>query len=152
MSHQTSVLFVCLGNICRSPLADGLLRHKLRERGIAESFRVDSAGTAAYHVGNAPDPRTQAVLRDHGVAVVGHARQVRESDFTEFDHVLAMDQSNLDTLLKRAPANATASIALALEPVGGGEVPDPYYGGDDGFERVYAMLDEALDRWIERWT
>ena len=102
--------------------------------------------------GSRPDPRTQAVLRDHGVRPVGRARQVRAEDWTRFDHILAMDRSNLRRLDDRRPASATAALALALEPVGGGEVPDPYYGGDDGFERVYGMLDEALDAWIERWT
>lgn len=152
MSDPTSVLFVCLGNICRSPLADALLRHKLRERGLAPQFRVDSAGTADYHVGKPPDPRTQEVLRAHHVPVVGRARQVTAADWSTFDHLLAMDHANLHELTRRRPEHASATLALVLEPTGGGEVPDPYYGGDDGFEHVYRLLDGALDGWIERWT
>ncbi len=148
----TRVLFVCLGNICRSPLAHALLRHKVRQRGVAEAFEVDSAGTAAYHVGEPPDPRTQDVLRRHGVPVVGAARQVQAADFRAFDHVLAMDRANLRVLQQQARPAERDRIQLVLAPTTGGEVPDPYYGGADGFDTVYRLLDEALDAWLARWT
>lgn len=151
MSDTTRVLLVCLGNICRSPMADALLRHKLDQRGLGDRFEVDSAGTGAWHVGERPDPRTAQVLRAHGVPVVGRARQVAPSDFQTFDHILAMDRSNLSKLQSLCPAPHRGKIALALEPTTGGEVPDPYYD-DNGFEHVYALLDEALDAWLERWS
>mgnify|MGYP002817689618 CR=1 FL=1 len=152
MSEPVRVLFVCLGNICRSPMADALLRHKLSEKGLAGAFEVDSCGTGAWHRGEPPDPRTQDTLRAHGVPVVGRARQVSADDFERFDAILAMDRSNLAKLKRMAPQEHAHKIALALEPTTGGEVPDPYYGDGDGFERVYRLLDDALDRWIGRWT
>jgi len=152
MPDPTRVLFVCLGNICRSPLAHALLVHKIAERGRSDRFEVDSAGTAAYHVGEPPDRRTRDVLADHGVQSLGTARQVTPADFRRFDHLLAMDQQNLHDLRQIAPDGLADRARLALEPTTGGEVPDPYYGGSDGFERVYRLLDEALDAWLERWT
>jgi len=152
MSEPIGVMFVCLGNICRSPLAHALFVHKARERGLADRFDVDSAGTAAYHTGKPPDPRTRAVLAKHGVKSVGAARQASPADFDRFDHILAMDRQNLRNLRAIAPSGLASRIRLALEPTSGGEVPDPYYGGVDGFGQVYAMLDEALDAWLERWV
>jgi protein-tyrosine phosphatase len=144
------VLLVCLGNICRSPMADALLRHKARLRGLSDRIHVDSAGTGSWHVGEPPDPRTQAVLKAHGVPVVGRGRTVTVDDFDRFDHILAMDRSNLRHLRNLAPADRASRLALVLEPVGGGEVPDPYWD-DDGFEKVYALLDRALEAWLDRW-
>lgn len=145
------VLLVCLGNICRSPMADALLRHKLKERGIADRYEVDSAGTGGWHAGEAPDPRTVAELRRRAVQPVGSARRVEDADFRRFDPILAMDASNLRDLASRCPKDQAHRLAMALEPTGGGDVPDPYYGGDGGFARVYDMLDAALDAWIDRW-
>lgn len=141
------VLFVCLGNICRSPLAEGIFRDLLEERGLSHRFRVDSAGTGAYHVGEPPDPRSRRVAQEHGVTLEGRARQVRPEDFQTFDYVIAMDRENLRNL-ERLEGGAGQSAALHLlrefDPEGegpdGGEVPDPYYGGPDGFERVYRMV------------
>jgi len=152
MADRVGVLFVCLGNICRSPLAHSLLLHRLKERGLTDLIFVDSAGTAAYHVGEPPDPRTREVLGEHGVSCVGTARQVTVDDFDHFEHLLAMDRSNLRALRNLAPRGLAERAQLVLDPVGGGEVPDPYYGGDQGFQRVYELLDEALHAWLDRWT
>lgn len=149
---MTSVLFVCLGNICRSPMAEGILRKKLKERGLTEAFVVDSAGTAGYHAGGPADPRTLEVLRRQGALCDMTARQVRPDDFSTFDWILAMDRSNLVDLKAIARGGARATISLALEPTSHGDVPDPYYGGPGGFDRVYAMLDEAIDAWLDIWT
>ncbi|MEN0063052.1 MAG: low molecular weight protein-tyrosine-phosphatase [Myxococcota bacterium] len=152
MADRTGVLFVCLGNICRSPLAHALFVQKLSERGLLDTFEVDSAGTAAYHAGEPPDPRTVEVLRKHGVRALGTARQVVAADFDRFDHILAMDQSNLRALQDLAPKGAAARVHRMLEPTRGGDVPDPYYGGDQGFEHVYTLIDGALEEWLARWT
>jgi protein-tyrosine phosphatase len=143
-----SVLFVCLGNICRSPMAEGIFRAKLAQRGL--DAVVDSAGTGAWHAGEPPDPRTLAVLDKQGAACEMTARQVVAGDFERFDLILAMDRSNLRTLQERCPPGLRAKLHLALEPTTGGEVGDPYYGGASGFDRVYAELDEALDAWLDR--
>lgn len=142
------VLFVCLGNICRSPTAEGVFRHKLRAAGLEERVQVDSAGTGDWHVGKAPDSRTrQAALRRGYDLSAQRARQVEAVDFQRFDLILAMDQSNLRNLQALRPANARADLdlylrryALALD-----EVPDPYYGGEDGFEQVLDLIEQASD-------
>ena len=148
---MTSVLFVCLGNICRSPMAEGLLQHLVRERGLADRYRIESAGTAAYHVGELPDRRTLAVLRAHGISLHSRSRQVRDSDFDEFDWILAMDQSNYRNLMRICPDHRVERVHKTLEPLGGGDVQDPYYGGPSGFDDNYAELEEALGAWLDRW-
>ena len=137
-----SILFVCLGNICRSPMAEGLARKMAAERGL--TLTVDSAGTAAYHAGERPDPRTREVLAEAGASFDGRARQVSRDDFEQFHLILAMDRSNLENLKKLCPPSQVHKLHLALELVGGGEVPDSYYGGTDGFESNRTMLVEAL--------
>jgi protein-tyrosine phosphatase len=143
---RTRVLFVCLGNICRSPLAEGVFLHLVREAGLTDRFEVDSAGTGDWHVGERPDGRAQAVARRHGVELPSRARQVRAEDLEAFDHVLAMDRDNLHDLRRLAGRGATADIRLlrAHDPLatadGDGDVPDPYYGGPDGFDLVYEMV------------
>ncbi|MEQ1856451.1 MAG: low molecular weight protein-tyrosine-phosphatase [Longimicrobiales bacterium] len=145
-SPRTRVLFVCLGNICRSPLAEGIFLHLVREAGLAHRFEVASAGTGDWHVGERPDPRSTAVARRHGVELPSRARQVTPDDLESFDHVLAMDRENLGDLLRLAPRGATANVRLlrAHDPVRGGagddDVPDPYYGGPSGFDLVYEMV------------
>lgn len=150
MSDRIGVLFVCLGNICRSPMAEGLFAHRVRERGLQARFRVESAGTAAYHEGERPDSRTLDVLRKNGIALNSRARQVRAEDFDEFDWILAMDASNLSNLRRICPDRHLDKVHRVLDLVGGGDVADPYYGGPDGFDRNFAQLDEALAVWLDR--
>ncbi|SDS47388.1 low molecular weight protein-tyrosine-phosphatase [Pseudomonas oryzae] len=147
------VLFVCLGNICRSPTAEGVMRHKLQLAGLAGRVLVDSAGTGAWHVGKAPDPRTRAVAEQRGYLLHDlRARQVCGEDFARFDLILAMDHDNLRELRRLRPADGVAELDLFLRRGGLAEheVPDPYYGGADGFERVLDMVELACDRLIEQ--
>ena len=143
------VLFVCLGNICRSPMAEGAFRAKVAAAGLRDAIEIDSAGTGAWHVGEPPDARAEAAAAQRGYAL-GHlrARQVGAADFTRFDYLLAMDRSNLDELVRLAPARAAARLSLFLDfapqlPIR--EVPDPYFGGDQGFEAVLDMIEAASD-------
>jgi len=147
---MTRVLFVCLGNICRSPMAHGIFAHRVRERGLADRYEVDSAGTAAYHVGERPDPRTLAVLDEHGLSLDTRSRQVADDDFERFDLILAMDASNRRNLLARCPEAHRHKVRMMKEPIGGGEVGDPYYGGGEGFAVNYRELSEASDAWIDQ--
>ncbi len=149
------VLFVCAGNICRSPMAEAIFRHLVAQRGLADRVHVDSAGTGAWHVGEPPHPRTQAVLRDRGISWHGQrARQVRPSDLQEFDYVLAMDQENLaylERLARRGRPRGQVARLLDLvrpSPADGGDVPDPYYTGC--YEEVYGLLRPALERLLNR--
>ena len=144
------ILFVCLGNICRSPMAEGIMNKLVRDRGLSDKVEVDAAGTAAYHVGERADPRTRALLSHHDSEFTTRARQVADEDFTRFDLILAMDASNLRGLEQRCPPEHAHKLHKALEPLGGGDVGDPYYGGADGFEQNYQELSEALEIWLER--
>lgn len=139
-----SILMVCLGNICRSPLAEGILQSKLP----ADKFIVDSAGTGNWHEGQKPDSRSIATAKNRGLDITHQrARQIKVSDFEKFDYIYVMDTSNYSNVIKLAPnASAKEKVKLmldALYPNENMEVPDPYYGGEDGFENVYDMLDEA---------
>lgn len=147
------LLFVCLGNICRSPTAEGVMRHKLQLAGLADQVLVDSAGTGAWHVGKAPDPRTRAAAEQRGYLLHElRARQVQAEDFVRFDLILAMDHDNLRELRRLRQAQGAAELDLFLRRGGLAEheVPDPYYGGADGFERVLDMVELACDRLIEQ--
>ena len=142
---SVKILMVCLGNICRSPLAEGILRSKLSEK-----FIVDSAGTGGWHAGELPDKRSIAIARLKGLDISNQrARQFKVSDFTTFDHIFVMDNTNYKEVLALAPNEATKSkVKLILNeifPNDNIDVPDPYYGGVDGFENVYNMLDQACD-------
>lgn len=137
------VLFVCLGNICRSPLAEGVFRHLAEERGLGDQFLVDSAGTAGYHAGEPPDPRSTAAAERHGVRLTGAARKVARRDVDAPGVVVAMDQSNRRALERLRGRAGQAEIVMMgdYDPVdAGADVPDPYYGGPDGFEEVYQIL------------
>ncbi|WP_290652267.1 low molecular weight protein-tyrosine-phosphatase [Aquisalimonas sp.] len=144
---KVRVLFVCMGNICRSPSAEAVFHKLLADHGLEGRIEADSAGTHAYHIGKPPDPRSQAAGRERGVEM-GHlrARQVERSDFDYFDHILAMDQWNLDILLAEAPAGQRAKVRLLVEFAENhtaDEVPDPYYGGDRGFEHVLDLIEDS---------
>jgi protein-tyrosine phosphatase len=135
------VCFVCLGNICRSPTAEGVLRHLVGAAGLDPVVAVESAGTAAYHVGERPDPRSRAAARKRGIVVDGHARQFQRADFARLDYVIAMDAENRRDLLALAPNPAAAEkvsllLAFDVDSPPGASVPDPYYGGPDGFDHV----------------
>lgn len=143
------ILIVCMGNICRSPMAEGLLRHKLAIAGISQRVDVDSAGTGPWHVGNPPDPRAVTACAEHGVAIDDlRGRQVSLDDFTQFNLVLCSDRQNLQHLRTLAPREAWPRIGLLLAWAGLGadaEVPDPYAGAIADFRRVYSLLDRATD-------
>jgi protein-tyrosine phosphatase len=144
-----SVLFVCLGNICRSPTAEGVLRARLAEAGLADRVHVDSAGTGSWHVGNPPDPRAVAAAADRGFDLTAlRARQVTREDLDRFDYVLAMDGSNLRDLERLAPGRARRFLEFA-DGAQASDVPDPYYGDGDGFARVLDLVEAAADGLLE---
>ena len=144
--EKTSVLFVCMGNICRSPTAEGVFRHHVDSAGLSENIEIDSAGTHAYHVGEPPDRRARAAAERRGMSLDGiQARRVDATDFERFDYIIAMDEDNLYRLRQEAPDEHRAKLRLFLEFSTGveTEVPDPYYGGTAGFERVLDLVDDA---------
>ncbi|PTX61716.1 protein-tyrosine phosphatase [Kordia periserrulae] len=141
---KTKILMVCLGNICRSPLAEGILASKLD----SSKFMVDSAGTSGYHNGELPDKRSIATAKQHGLDITNQrSRKFTKNDFREFDYIFAMDESNYDNILALAETQEERDkvhmILNQISPNSNAEVPDPYYGGEQGFENVYQMLDEA---------
>jgi protein-tyrosine phosphatase len=143
-----AVLMVCTGNICRSPTADGLLRHALQAAGLSDRVLVDSAGTHDYHIGDPPDRRSVATAQRYGVDLAElRARQVTESDFASFDLVLAMDDGHYRQLLRLCPPQYRDRVKLYLSyaPQFGRDVPDPYYGKGDGFEKVWQMCQAVTD-------
>ena len=144
------ILFVCLGNICRSPTAEGVFRHVVAREGLSERFEIDSAGTAAYHAGEAPDRRSTEAARRRGVMLEGQARKVRDADFATYDLLLAMDESNYENLLLLAPddeARAKVRLFRDYDPASpeGSSVPDPYYGGPAGFDEVLDLCEAASE-------
>ena len=152
------ILFVCLGNICRSPAAEGVFKQKIKDRDLEKLFVVDSAGTGGWHVGNLADPRMRETALSRGIDLTSRSRKIEESDLYEFDHILVMDNDNLDavkSLIKdnNYPVNSKIRLILSysknsqLE-----EVPDPYYGGQNGFDKVIDLLDDAIDGLIDSLT
>lgn len=142
----TKILMVCLGNICRSPLAEGILKSKLP----TDTFEVDSAGTGGWHAGEHPDKRSILTAKNHRIDISNQrARQFKLADFQNFDYIFAMDNSNYKDIIRLAPDEASKSkVRLILNELYPGEnipVPDPYYGEQNGFEQVYNLLDEACD-------
>jgi protein-tyrosine phosphatase len=152
---KTRVLMVCMGNICRSPTAEGVLRAKLLAAGLQHRVEVDSAGTHGYHVREAPDPRAKAHAARRGYDLSPlRARRVVAEDFERFDHVLAMDEDNLAFLAEMAPKGSPAQVdllmAFARQPGAPRQVPDPYYGAAEGFERVLDLVEDACDGLVAR--
>ncbi|KAJ3541970.1 hypothetical protein NM688_g6022 [Phlebia brevispora] len=149
---KPSALVVCLGNICRSPMGEAVLKHVAKQRGI--DMEVDSAGTAAYHVGEDPDERTVATCRKYKVPINHAARQVSKEDFRRFTHILASDEANLRNLNRMKPRGATAEVRLWGSYDDDNQIEDPYYGGLNGFEKAYeqctrysnAFLDEVFGK------
>jgi protein-tyrosine phosphatase len=144
---NVSICFVCLGNICRSPTAEGVLRHRVAELGLSGSIEIDSAGTGNWHAGEPPDSRSVAAASRRGIRVAGVARQFESADWDRFDYVLAMDSSNYEDLKRRAPTKehlAKLHLARSFDPASprGASVPDPYYTSD-GFEEVLELCDAA---------
>lgn len=152
-SELVSVLFVCLGNICRSPTAEAVFRKLVSDAGLEARVHIDSAGTASYHEGAPPDARALAAAKARGFDLSGiRARRIVRDDFEEFDLVLAMDEDNLGDLKEIVPAGARARIALLLDYApkrSERSVPDPYYGGRNGFERVLDLVTEACAGLVE---
>ncbi len=146
---KIGVVFVCMGNICRSPTAEAVFRQYVENAGLSEYIRIDSAGTHDYHIGDAPDSRTQRAAQQRGYDMSGlRGRQVDQGDFLRFDYVLAMDRANLAILQRITPPAGNTQARLFLEYArqhNEREVPDPYYGGVDGFERVLDMVEDAAD-------
>jgi protein-tyrosine phosphatase len=146
---KVKVLFVCMGNICRSPTAEAVFRHYVEKAGLVEHIHIDSAGTHDYHVGDPPDARAQKAAKQRGYDMSNlRGRQVSVEDFSQFDYVLAMDYVNLVTLERLRPREANSHLGLLLDFADchdEREVPDPYFGGSDGFERVLDMVEDAAD-------
>lgn len=147
------VLIVCLGNICRSPLAHGVLRTRISERGLQDRVTVDSCGTSSYHNGEQADPNTRRVARRRGVDLEWHrSRQLTDADFFEFDVLVAMDRSNERGIRQRLLPNSKVEIVRYLdfvEDAPGPDMPDPYYGGTEGFDRVHDLVDAGADPLID---
>jgi protein-tyrosine phosphatase len=155
VAQPTRILFVCLGNIVRSPLAENLFRHLAEQAGVGNKYEVDSAGTAAYHVGNAPDPRMRRVAAERGLEYSGRGRQIRQEDFEDFDLLISMDTSNYADLMNLASnPGHTAKVRLMrdfdAQADGQRSVPDPYYGGLEGFEHVYDVIERSAGELLRR--
>ncbi|MBL7847472.1 MAG: low molecular weight phosphotyrosine protein phosphatase [Cyclobacteriaceae bacterium] len=145
------VLFVCLGNICRSPLAEALFVHKIASLGLHDRIQADSCGTSNYNIGNGPDPRTLKNALRNGVSMDHTARQISVTDFDEFDHILVMDKQNLRNTLAVADNRHHSKITLmrSFDPMGPGEVPDPYYGGEKDFQEVFEILERSVEGFLQ---
>jgi protein-tyrosine phosphatase len=145
----TRVLFVCMGNICRSPTAEGVFRRLVRDEGLEDEIEIDSAGTGGWHVGDPPDARATDAARRRGIELEGAARQFSPTDFDRYDLILAMDEENRRDLLDVAPdedARAKVRLFREFDPASNGgdlDVPDPYFGGEQGFEHVLDLVDAA---------
>jgi protein-tyrosine phosphatase len=147
-TKKVKVLFVCLGNICRSPLAEGVFRHQVERAGLADKLETDSAGTSAYHVGDPPDARTSAVARARGIVLNGVARQLDVADFASFDYIVVMDRENLASVQRLAKSARPAGTIVMLREFDQAagrdrDVPDPYYGGATGFENVHDIVERS---------
>ncbi len=154
MSLPTRICFVCLGNIVRSPLAEHYFRHLVDEAGLGDKYQVSSAGTGDWHVGESPDPRMRKVAAQHGLLYSGRARHFKPDDFERFDLIVAMDASNRSNLQRQAPSSEAAEkirLLREFDPFAdrGASVPDPYYGGIDGFEKVFEIIERSCYNLLE---
>ncbi|MEM7513106.1 MAG: low molecular weight protein-tyrosine-phosphatase [Bacteroidota bacterium] len=152
--QKLHILFVCLGNICRSPMAEGLFKHKVAQSGLSDFFDIDSCGTGAWHAGESADARMRKTAQKHGIQLTSTARQVQTTDFSRFDYIIPMDDSNLINLQsfvsRMNNANATLVKMRFFDSEAPNEdVPDPYYGGVDGFEDVYNILERSTQAFLE---
>ncbi|QLL31344.1 hypothetical protein HG536_0B02070 [Torulaspora globosa] len=152
---KISLAFVCLGNICRSPMAEAVFKHVVTQKGLQDRFDViDSFGTGGWHVGSDPDPRSAACCRSHKVFINHKAQQIRGSHFDKFDYIICMDESNLRNLQRLKPKNSKASVHLFGEWNTNGKfrkiVDDPYYGGDDGFEYNFKQISYFSEQFLEK--
>lgn len=140
------IVFVCLGNICRSPLAEGVFQKHVQQLGLTAHFQLDSAGTASYHIGSLADKRSIQVARNHGINLTHRARAFVADDFTRFDYIVAMDKQNKADILRLQPKEGGAKVVLMRDfdpEQPGAEVPDPYYGELKDFEEVYQLLERS---------
>lgn len=144
------ILFVCLGNICRSPMAEAIFQYKIDCLGWSSQVKTDSAGTAAYHIGERPDHRTLQVLESNNIFTSHHARQVSANDDEEFDHIIAMDGNNLSNLRQKFPGAKILLMRDYDKEHQGAAVPDPYYGGTADFEEVYEILNRSINTFIDQ--
>ena len=144
------VLFICMGNICRSPVAEGVFLSKTQRRGVAGRFLVESAGTGGWHAGDRADPRSCEIARQHGVSLEGTARQVIRGDFDRFDHLICMDNDNRDNLFDAGAPPKKVRLLLEFDrDLEVREVPDPYYGGPDGFQEMYTLIERGCEALLE---
>ena len=154
MKDKTKILFVCLGNICRSPSAEGIMKHKVASEGLQNKFLIDSAGTLGYHEGELPDSRMRHHAQLRGYDLVSRSRPVTMDDFFDFDMIIGMDERNIDDLKDRTPdiesKNKIHRMADFLRNHPHSYIPDPYYGGDSGFELVLDLLEDACSGLLEK--
>jgi protein-tyrosine phosphatase len=149
------ILFVCLGNICRSPLAEGIFKRKVEEAGLNEFISTDSAGTSGWHINEAPDRRSVDIAQRHGIRLDHYGQQISPEDFDQFDYIIAMDGNNYDDIirLRNKHGNGKSEVLIMREfddQQSGSDVPDPYYGGPNGFQLVYDLLDESLSNFLNK--
>ena len=149
-----NVLFVCLGNICRSPLAEGIFKSNVMNRGLRKFIQCDSAGTSGWHIGEQPDSRSIRIANENGIRLDHGGRKLHPEDFLKFDYIIAMDQANYEDIvsLSHHQPDGKAKIIKMLDydnNSSGGEIPDPYYGGPDGFQNVFNMLEESTTNFID---
>ncbi len=151
--RKMKILFVCLGNICRSPMAETIFQAKVKEMGLSEKIQIDSAGTSGFHSGERADSRMRMHAEKHGYTITSRSRKVGGADFADFDKVIAMDDSNVANLQKICPLEHLAKISKMtdyLREYSYSEIPDPYYGGDKGFSLVIALLEDASEGLLEK--
>ena len=145
---MTKIMFVCMGNICRSPLAHAVFEHILKREQTDDGYLVDSSGTIDYHIGEKPDPRMRRTAESHGIPMEHRAQQLTKEHLRQFDHIICMDHENKANALRLADNNRDAQKICLLrdfDPAGPGDVPDPYFGGDEGFEKVFKIVSRSCE-------